>query len=620
MAPADDPFACFGDSSSSDDDDECDEVDDDDDMDRARRLVERHNDAADARRRRRSTTRASPPAVAATTTKTSSSSSSRSFESSREDQSERASLLPWPDVPPSYLGPMSLRDDLEDEGGGRGYVASSDLPPGTLVLVETPLVDGWSDDQRGRRLGLESIRFVLDGDDANFVVRCMEGLHPRRERVNVVLGRRRRRRRRDPPREEEGGEAATTATSEVPPDESSSSSSSDEEAQIASMMDTMDRDADLVDGAKSLVSYAYDKSVTNSDGSPLDVRDVMRMLLVLRYNGFDSGLYLHFSMFNHAEDPNCIKFRPAIAEEGGGDDDDAIEIADRRRNYSEARTTRHVRAGEALTLHYLEDPREMSHATRRWRLWDQHRFDIGDEVGYGRFLDVNSTKTGRLYNDNDRGHMIFESELVRGKFPPSTREGNVLDDASNDRDDGRGGDYVPTTLNIERSLDELEGLLVELGSSDADGTHFDRAVALELTIVEMIAASKSALGNDKHILLSRCYRLHLDVVEMILRLTHGQSVELIARSIPSAASLLESRRLRLGNDHPDVARTYHDLAMGIRALLSNSPRRLFSLKLEGMSTLDDCLRMEHRCRFERDRIDGLYPRDVDDILESVRRK
>lgn len=262
----------------------------------------------------------------------------------------------------------------------------------------------------------------------------------------------------------------------------------------------------------------------------------------------------------------------------------------------------------------------MSHATRRRRLWDQHRFDIGDEVGYGRFLDVNSTKTGRLYNDNERGHRIFESELVRGKFPSSTREGNDLDDASNDRDDGRRGDYVPTTLNIERSLDELEGMLVELGSSDADGTHFDRAVALELTIAEMIAASKSALGNDKHILLSRCYRLHLDVVEMILKLTHGQSVELIARSIPSAASLLESRRLRLGNDHPDVARTYHDLAMGIRSLLSNSPRRLFSLKLEGMSTLDDCSRMEHRCRFERDRIDGLYPRDVDDILESVRRK
>jgi hypothetical protein len=149
--------------------------------------------------------------------------------------------------------------------------------------------------------------------------------------------------------------------------------------------------------------------------------------------------------------------------------------------------------------------------------------------------------------------------------------------------------------------------------------------ALELTMVELILASKSTLGNDYHILLSRCYRLHLDVVELLMnhcstKLTNKQLAELIARSLPSIVSLLHSRRLRLGNDHPDVARTYHDLAMGIRALLTNSSRLLLSLKLDGMLTIDDCSRMEHHCRLERDRIDRLYPRDVDDILESVRRK
>lgn len=291
--------------------------------------------------------------------------------------------------------------------------------------------------------------------------------------------------------------------------------------------------------------------------------------------------------------------------------------------------------GEALTLHYVENPREVSHATRRRMLWDQHRFDIGDEHEYGRFLGVNTTKTGHLYNGNERGRRIIESELVRGKFPPSMRE---VKDPHDDDASGRGhhndgeGDFAPTTHNIERSLDELENILVELEGTleghsldDAHGTHFDRAAALELTIGEMIAASKSALDNDKHILLSRCYRLHLDVVEVLLKycaseLTLGRSFDLIARSMSSAASLLESRRLRLGNDHTDVARTYHDLAMGIRALLSNSPKMLLKLRLEGMSTLYDCSRMEHRCRSERDRIDRLYPRNVNDILESVRKK
>jgi hypothetical protein len=293
-----------------------------------------------------------------------------------------------------------------------------------------------------------------------------------------------------------------------------------------------------------------------------------------------------------------------------------------------------VRAGEALTLHYVENPREVSHATRRRMLWDQHRFDIGDgRARYGRSQTV-------VDDDDDkerRVRSIYESELVRGRFPPSTLEGS--DDPDDDRASKTGeggGDRVPTS-DIERSLDGLERILVELGGDFGGGTssmddcagdsaaNFERAAALELTIGEMISASTSALGNDRHILLSRCHRLHLDAVEMLLNrcsaeLTRPQTVGLIARSIPSAASLLESRISRLGGDHPDVARTYHDLAMGIRALLSNSPRTLLSLGLGGMTTLDDCSRMENRCRSERDRIDGMYPRDVEDVLASVRKK
>ena len=312
-----------------------------------------------------------------------------------------------------------------------------------------------------------------------------------------------------------------------------------------------------------------------------------------------------------------------------------------------------MRAGEALTLHYVENPREVSHATRRKMLWDQHRFDIGDGGGArcGRSPTdledddgATTARTGRRTCDIDdgkerRGRRIYESELVRGKFPPSTREGNDddPDDGASTGGEEGGDDYVPTASDIERSLDGLECILVELGGifegglsspddDTGDGTtNFERAAALELTIGEMISASASALGNDRHILLSRSRRLHLDVVEMLLKhcptkLTHVQSVGLIARSLTSAASLLECRISRLGNDQPDVARTYHDLALGIRALLSNSPRKLLSLGLWGMTTLDDCSRMEHRCRSEKDRIDGIYPRDVEYVLSSVRRK
>lgn len=337
-------------------------------------------------------------------------------------------------------------------------------------------------------------------------------------------------------------------------------------------------------------------------------RDINRLLLTLRYNGFDSGLYIHFAIFNHNEDPNCIKFRPG----------------DKSSTYSEARTTRRVRKGEALTLHYLENPREVSHGTRRKILWDQHRFDIGDEDEYKRFLDANAEKTGHVFNDNERGNGIFESELVRGKFPPSARDGS-----------GDSGDDLPTA-NIEKSLDDLEDMLVELqaifgaqaavaNTESANEGCFDRAAALELTVGELIYASRSTLGNDQHILLSRCRRLHLDTVELLLShcassLTEKQSVELMVRFISSVEPLLKSQRRRLGNDHPDVARTFHDLSMAMQSLLCHSPKRLLSLKLDGMRTLDECSKMENRCRVEKKRIEGMYPKDADDILNSVRKE
>ncbi|KAL3817709.1 hypothetical protein ACHAXA_011545 [Cyclostephanos tholiformis] len=663
MAPADDPFACFGDSSSSDDevnhDDSLFIVDghdnnndeENDDRDRARRLVECYNAAAAAAaaaaaERHRSTKRIDlAPKDAASSSSSSSSSSLTSFHSSFEDQTERTSHLPWPQNPPLYLGPMKLSYNLEEAGGGRGYVASRDLPPGTLILVEEPLVEGWSERQLGRRLGMESIKHIMERKDANVIVRCMEELHPTRARVNDVLRRRRRR-----IRDENIDNGEHMGSSSKKRGLATTYDDNLDEAQIANMISIMERDANHVKMATLLVSYATERSVTNSDGSSIDMDDLGRMLLALRYNGFDSGLYLHFSMFNHAEGEwreekrVGMRRRRRRRRRGRRREGDAYDVGDgtiasqqrqTRRNYSEARTTRYVHMGEALTLHYVENPREVSHATRRRMLWDQHRFDIGDEHDYRRLLDINATKTGHLYNDNERGRRIFESELVRGKFPASIREGKDPDndDASRrDHHDNGGGFFTPTTQSIERSLDELENSLVELqgslggqSSNDAGGTHFDRVAALEFTIGELIAALKSAFGNDKHILLSRCYRLHLDVVEVLLKycaseLTRGLSFKLVARSLPSAASLLESRRLRLGNDHTDLARTYHDLAMGIRVLLSNAPRMLLSLRLEGMSTLDDCSRMEHRCRSERDRIDRLYPRDVNDILERIWRK
>jgi hypothetical protein len=404
----------------------------------------------------------------------------------------------------------------------------------------------------------------MEQSDAQNIIDCLKELHPRKEKVDEVF-------------------LAVEAGQSI---------DSLDRIQIVDMMASLEEDAAYHKQQQSLVSFAKERKICNPDGSYLSSRDINRLLLTLRYNGFESGLYLDFSMFNHDEDPNCIKFRPEDA-------------SNTPYNYSEARTTRFVKKGEALTLHYLENPREVSHATRRKILWDQHRFDIGDEATFQAFM--NSPRN------------IYESELVDGKFPPSSVEESTSEEEP------------PTTVNIEKPLDDLEDMLLEIQAAfksklhaDQMTSYFDRSAALELTIGELITASQSALINNHHILLSRCRRLHLDVVEMLLfncsaMLTSKQSAELMTRFLQSVQPLLESQIKRCGSDHPDVARAYHDLSMGIQSMLSNAPKRLLELKLDGMATVEQCSKMENLCRSEKARIEQLYPRDVAKIIAMVKK-
>ena len=166
---------------------------------------------------------------------------------------------------------------------------------------------------------------------------------------------------------------------------------------------------------------------------------------------------------------------------------------------------------------------------------------------------------------DSRKKAVYESELIHGKFPTSSRAGAE-----------GSGDEPPAACNIENSLDDLEEMVVELqaifqskpdeGKSMAS-TSFERAAALELTVWELITASCASLGNIHHILLSRCRRLHLDSIEILLEhcssiLDSKAATELWARFLPSAEELLKSQKLRLGDDHTDVARTSNDISMG----------------------------------------------------------
>ena len=551
------------------------------------------------------------------------------------------SLTVWPHRPPLYLGPMivvrpspptSSNDNHSNDdnnsisnnnnntiGGNRGYIAARDLPPGTLLLVEEPIYT-WPSAQIGEELGLASIMEIFrpetadEGDTtavvgrrstAQEIVRDMELLHPTRRRVDALC-------RRTSGGKGKGGDAGAMMSDDGGGDEV-------ESVQIVDMMEQMrmkfsedpllatvlklakengivtggrmTKSGDGQDRLENEVVETMD-NVTEEEESFFDEIDVYRTMLALRYNGFGSGIYLHFAMFNHDDDPNCIKYTPEHNDRSETNTINTITTKFTPRHYSELRTTTHVRRGDALTLHYL-DPREISHATRRHHLWDQHRFDIGN----------NADATERINNT----------------VPPSSIHPPPPNNTA----------ITPDVENALTQLEELQRSSREASNSSTSGRAeaSEQTRTLEAASFELLTVSVARLGNDRHVLLIRCCRLHLDAVESLLRdggMGGRKRQEALCRFLPTCRRLAVLQMGCLGSDHPDLARTYLDMAMGIGGLLSDAPQKLFALQLEdiggggGMENFHQCSREEDRCRKEHVRIRDLYPRDVEERLEARR--
>jgi hypothetical protein len=329
MTEEDDPFDVFGDDDGDDDDDgktgsQTQSIEENEGSRIARSLVDQTNEKL-----RQVSTDASPIAATTTTgieTEVASAMAAAEEKKNSEIMShfKELKLHSWPS--PLYKGPMMLVAKLPF-GGGRGYIAVKRLDPGTLVLVEEPMME-WPSEQLGAQLDLISVRCLLEHPNAVKLVHDMEEFYPTKENVDCV---------------------------------------GDNDDQIEDDSSFKEQVSDMIQSFRSqfpqhdvhqLVQLAQDRGVTCRDTTHISSTDVLRMFLALRYNGLESGVYRHVAMFNHNCHPNCAKFLPASNQ-----------------RYSEVRTVRAVAAGESLTISYV--PRVMSHASRRNYLWEQHRFDIG---------------------------------------------------------------------------------------------------------------------------------------------------------------------------------------------------------------------------------------------------
>eukprot|EP00536_Pseudo-nitzschia_multiseries_P001137 jgi/Psemu1/234303/estExt_Genewise1.C_140095 len=457
----------------------------------------------------------------------------------------------WPD--PMYKGEMLLVSPLP-VGGGRGYVATRPIPPGTLVLVESPMMS-WPEEQIGKKLGMVSVKHLIVQSNANQLVHDLEDFHPTKEQVDRCYRDGDDTMENDSEEYEQIPKMIKFLQTEI------SSLQEDGEFEEPNQQENINELHDLVHLSQEL-------GVRSRDGLGLKDIDIIRLLLALRYNGLESGVYRHVAMLNHDDYPNCAKFLPS-----GG------------KTFSEVRTTRHVQPGESLTISYL--PRIVSHASRRKVLWEQHRFDIG----------VNHL-TGVRY----------KMELVGKGLPPSPVQG-VADETLTDR-------IEKATEELEKIHAEMEASL-QLSPASAQQT-FETVKALEQTALELYKESVEQLQNLNHILLIPILSLHMDICALVLKdtsLSNLVQIGVVSRQIVSAYHLIPLQKSLLGNDHFDIARTTLDLADSISQLLSRSAKTLYDLKLPSMTSFSAWSTYEHEIRKEHKRIKALYPHDVEKHLK-----
>ncbi|KAJ0410961.1 hypothetical protein ATCC90586_004314 [Pythium insidiosum] len=182
--------------------------------------------------------------------------------SAASHRSDRVLYPAWRDATPEFVGPIEVDSNCANIGGSRGYIATEDLAPGTLVLVEKAFVPWPSDvDQSDPSFFIATVRNILREPTWKTTVEHLGHLHPQRL-------------------EDLPTELLTAGREKY-------------DSQLAALLQEP--------GVASLgVSH----------------EELLQNVFAMQCNAFDSGVFLHNAIFNHECNPNCIKFTPEDREHG----------------------------------------------------------------------------------------------------------------------------------------------------------------------------------------------------------------------------------------------------------------------------------------------------------------
>ncbi len=420
-------------------------------------------------------------------------------------------------------------------GGGRGIFATRDLAAGTLVVAEIPVFPFEDASQL---------------DDPAYLMQTIENLS--------------------------SNELAVDACAFLYPQKYEEADAEEREQVVA------------IWGEEQLVQLAERVKASRDE--------VIRRVLVLQHNGFDTGIYKWLSMANHSCAPNCIKF--ATNNSSGW--------------ASEIWTTQSVQKGEELTISY-RSPLEMAQSSMNRFLIQHHRFQCKCKA---------CARIESIYWDKSVIESINSSVVELGVNPSSTAESPLTVDAALESveeaveamekeqkwlavDDQE--DVLRTCKRMFRACDELMErtmaiafALNPISDSPSDvlsatavnsAANCMQSIADEVRMYSNITQSMwSALlsGNRSTMLiLSRIHKCFANTAAIVLdpssrtpgprtgssqhskrrRVKRSLTSRSLLMFVVHSARLAELQQAYLGSQHPDLAGSHLDVAEGLRAAL-----------------------------------------------------
>lgn len=272
-------------------------------------------------------------------------------------------------------------------------------------------------------------------------------------------------------------------------------------------------------------------------------------------------MYLHFSLFNHQCHPNCIKFFPNPQSP----EDKAA---------SQVRTTRAIKAGEELTISYIE-PKEQSRARRLNILKNQFGFEPNDS--------------------------IVRDELIE-KLKDSTE---------------KTPEILAQIEVFETRIDELHQKMKDCIESDNFMGDFPDDLLPKATA---LADEMSVLLDPRHVLLLRLNKILLEVLHP--KLAEPQQFrkkgkragktkqktdfgDCLVLYLKTAYEIYKTQLLCLSKDHIDFATTYNDISMAIQSLVAWDSQKLFEA-FPQWDNFQKATKFEYFCQTSVQKLDHMY--------------